>query len=250
MGLTAGTILGIASLAVGTTGAVMSYQAQSAAAKSQSTFGLLNAQSAAQQAKNQGRQQMLGAQIQAASARAQAASAENNAVAIQQQTEADSRAATENIRRDREAFARTLGAIRAAGSDSGVLETTGSPLDFAAAAVQDQQLYESEQRWQDESARRGGFRKAALERAGASQSRLNSDLLMIDGAASLAAGRVGAAQARLDGYAARASAAGIQAGATAGLVSNIGGLGMSSYQMYQNRTPKKTTTGWTGVKAG
>ena len=34
-------------------------------------------------------------------------------------------------------FARTLGAMRAQGSESGLLETTGSPLDFLTKAAED-----------------------------------------------------------------------------------------------------------------
>lgn len=232
------TALGVISLVVGVTGGVMSYTAQSAAADTQSQFGLLNAQAQAQSARLQGRQQQLSAEVQAASSRASAASAANNAQAIQEQTEADSRINQENIRRDREEFRRTVGLMRANASDSGVLETTGSPLDFLVAATEDEQLYESEARWADEVNRRKGFRTAAIERAGGAQAGLNATLQTLEGASAMAAGRVGAAQAKMGGYAAQATAAGMRSGAAAGLVSSIGDSGTNAYQMYRNRTPR------------
>lgn len=236
------TILAIVSIGVAAAGAGMSYSAQTSAARTQSTFALLNAQAQSQAARQQGRQQMLSAEIQAAAARAQQASQANNAAAMVEQVEANSRIASENIRRSREEFARTLGAMRAGASESGVLETTGSPLDFLVKASEDQQLYEAEQRWADEGARRQGFRAAAIERSGAAQSGLNAALYTIDGAAALAAGRLGASQARLNGYAGLAAADGMRTQAAAGLVSNIGSTSLSAYQMYQNRTPRSSGT--------
>ena len=216
----------------------MSYSAQKSAANTQSTFGLLNAQAGAQQARLQGRQQMLSAEVQAASARAQAASAANNALGMKEQVEAESRIATENIRRSRDEFARTLGALRAQGSESGLLETTGSPLDFLTKAAEDQQLFESEQRWADESSRRSGFRGAAVEKARGSQLGLNAALYQLDGSASIAAGRLGVSQARMNGYAAQAGANGMRRDATAGLIGSAAGMATSGYSMYQNRTPR------------
>ena len=238
MGFIVPFIVPILSLAATGVGAGMAYSAQKSAANTQSTFGLLNAQAGAQQARLQGRQQMLSAEIQAASARAQAASAANNAAGMKDQVEAESRIATENIRRSREEFARTLGAMRAQGSDSGLLETTGSPLDFLTKAAEDQQLYESEQRWSDENTRRSGFRAAAVEKARGSQLGLNAALYQLDGQASLAAGRLGVSQARMSGYAARAGATGMRREATAGLIGSATSMAGSAYQMYQNRTPR------------
>ena len=216
----------------------MSYAAQQAAAKTQSTFGLLNAQAGAQAATLQGRQAQLQSNIQAASARAQAATAANNAVGIERQTEAESRIAQENIRRSRQEFSSTLGRMRAGSSDSGVLETTGSPLDFLVKASEDQQLYESEQRWADENNRRLGFRKAEIERASGRGMALNASLFTMQGQAEVAAAKLRASQATMGGYAAQAEAAGTRSAATAGLISSFGNLGMSAYNMYQNYTPR------------
>lgn len=231
-------IIAIGSLIAGGVGGYMSYSAQNAAANTQSQFGLLNAQAAAQAARLQGRQSLLSANIQSAGARAAAASAANNAVAIQSQTEAESRTAQENIRRSRDEFARTLGKMRAGAGDSGVLETTGSPLDFLVKATEDQQLYEAEQRWQDEGNRRAGFRKAAIEAAGGRALGLNASLFQIQGQADLAAAKVRQSQATMGGYAAQAEASGMRAKAAAGLVSGIGDTGMSAFNLYQNRTPR------------
>jgi hypothetical protein len=220
-------------------GAGMSYSASLDAAKTQSTFGLLNAQAGAQAARLQGRQAQLQSSIQAAGAKAQAATAANNAISIEKQTEAESRIAQENIRRSRQEFSNTFGKMRAGASASGVLETTGSPLDFLVKASEDQQLYEAEQRWQDENNRRGGFRKAQVERMSGTGMALNASLFDIQGQAELAAAKVRATQATMGGYAAQAEAAGTRSAATAGLVSNLGDTGMSAYNMYQNRTPRR-----------
>lgn len=239
MGATAAAVIGVLSLAASGVGTYLSYNAQNSAANTQSQFALLNAQSGAQAARLQGRQQMLSAQIQAASAGAQARTAAINAIAIQEQTEQESRIAQGNIRRSRDEFARTLGALRAQAGDSGVLETTGSPLDFLVAASEDQQLMESEMRWQDEGNRRAGFRKAAIERNSGKQLGLNASLFAIQGQADLAASRVAASQARMNGYAGQAEAAGMRSSATAGLISGAANLGSSAFTMYQNRTPRR-----------
>ena len=229
---------GAASLIGGGVGAGMSYFGQKAAAKTQATMGQLNAEASAQQAMLEARQQMWQSKIQAAGAKAQSRSAFNNAVGMQEQVEADSRIATTNIRRSRDEFTRGIGAMRAQGSENGLLETTGSPLDLLTKAAEDQQLFEAEQRWVDENSRRSGFRAAAVERARGTQLGLNAALYQLEAKAALAAGRQKVAQAQMTGYGEQARADGMRREATAGLISSVAGLGASGYNMWQNRTPK------------
>ena len=240
MGMEPVSWIALAGLAISAVGAGVSYSAQSDAAKTSSQFGLMNAQAQAQASRQQAQQAMLSAEVQAASARAGQKSANNNAAAIQAQTEADSRIAQQNIRRSRDEFARTIAAMNAKGSDSGVLQTTGSPLDFLVAASQDEQLYEEEQGWAAGNARAAGLRSAEVARAGGDQLALNASLYSIQGAADMAAGRLGASQARLAGYGSAATAAGMRSSATAGALASAGQIGMSAYDLYRNRTPRTT----------
>lgn len=236
-----GTIIAVISLVVGAVGAGVSYSAQQSAAKSQSLFATLNAQSGLQQTQAQGRAAALQANLAAAKADAAQKSANNNAQAIREQTEMESRVNQENIRKSREKFRHDLSANRAALGSSGIVDTTGSPLDLLVNAAEDQSLFESEQRWSDENNRRKGFRLALAEEYQGRAQGLNSALYQLDAAASLANSRMEQSQIRLNKFSQLASARGASLSATGGLISNIGGLAGNAYGMYQ-RTPTRTTS--------
>ena len=230
--------LAIGSLLLGAVGTGVQYFGAQAAAKSQAQFGLMNAQAAAQSAQLQGRQQMLQAQLQQAAASSAAKSAAANAAAMRDQTEAESRIAQENLRRSRNEFAKTFAEMRAGAGSSGVLETTGSPLDFLVSAASDQQMFEAEQRWADENNRRKGYRAAEAEAMQGKQSTLNANLYALEGVAAQARARLGVTQAKLDGYAASAQARGSSLAAFGGLAGNLAGLAQTGVTLWNNRTPR------------
>ena len=235
-------ILGGAALAASAAGAGMSYSAQRRAAATQEQFGMLNAQAQEQAAMLQSQQAIASLRIQRAAAKAQQVSSERNAAGMRQQVEAESRVAQENIRRSRDAFSKDFGQMRAGLSESGVLESTGSPLDFLVSASEDQALIEAEMKWTDSINRNRGQRQADIEALQGRQAGLNASLFGIQMKAERSAAGLKVAQARLDGFGAQGQAAGMRSQATAGLVSDIGSTAMSGYTLYHNRTPRTPVT--------
>jgi hypothetical protein len=235
MGVTTAAVIGIGASAVG---AGMSYSAQRRAAATQEQFGMLNAQAEEQAARLQSQQTIMSLRLQRASAKAQQVSNERNAKGMRQQVEAESRVAQENIRRSRDAFSKDFGQMRAGLSESGVLASTGSPLDFLVSASEDQALSEAEMKWTDSINRNRGQRQADIEALQGRQAGLNASLFGIQMKAERSAAKLKVAQARLEGFGAQGQAAGMRAQANAGLVSSIGGMGMDSYNLFQNRTPR------------
>lgn len=235
MGVTTAAVIGIGASAVG---AGMSYSAQRRAAATQEQFGMLNAQAEEQAARLQSQQTIMSLRLQRASAKAQQVSNERNAKGMRQQVEAESRVAQENIRRSRDAFSKDFGQMRAGLSESGVLASTGSPLDFLVSASEDQALSEAEMKWTDSINRNRGQRQADIEALQGRQAGLNASLFGIQMKAERSAAKLKVAQARLEGFGAQGQAAGMRAQANAGLVSDIGSTAMSGYNLYQNRTPR------------
>jgi hypothetical protein len=238
MGFTAAAIA-IGAQAVG---AGMSYSAQRKAANTQETFGMLNAQAQEQAARLQSQQTIMSLRLNRAAAIAQKVSSERNAKGMRQQVEAESRVAQENIRRSRDAFSKDFGQMRAGLSESGVLASTGSPLDFLVSASEDQALIEAEMKWTDSINRNRGQRQADIEALQGRQAGLNASLFGIQMKAERSAAGLKVAQARLEGFGAQGQAAGMRAQANAGLVSDIGSTAMSGYNLYQNRTPRTPAT--------
>jgi hypothetical protein len=239
MGVTTAAVIGIGASAVG---AGMSYSAQRKAANTQETFGMLNAQAQEQAAMLQSQQTIASLRLNRAAAKAQQVSNERNAKGMRQQVEAESRVAQENIRRSRDAFSKDFGQMRAGLSESGVLASTGSPLDFLVSASEDQALIEAEMKWTDSINRNRGQRQADIEALQGRQAGLNASLFGIQMKAERSAAGLKVAQARLEGFGAQGQAAGMRAQANAGLVSDIGSTAMSGYNLYQNRTPRTPAT--------
>ena len=238
MGFTAAAIA-IGAQAVG---AGMNYSAQRRAAATQEQFGMLNAQAQEQAAMLQSQQTIASLRLNRAAAIAQKVSSERNAKGMRQQVEAESRVAQENIRRSRDAFSKDFGQMRAGLSESGVLASTGSPLDFLVSASEDQALIEAEMKWTDSINRNRGLRQADIEALQGRQAGLNASLFGIQMKAERSAAGLKVAQARLEGFGAQGQAAGMRAQANAGLVSSFGQMGMDAYTLYQNRTPRTPKT--------
>ena len=198
---------------------------------------MLNAQAGAQQATLQANQAALQAGLQSAQYSAEQRTAAENAAAMRDQVEVESRVAQENLRRSRDEFTRKLAAARADMAGSGVNVATGSPLEMMIEASKQQSQLEAEQRWQDETARRAGFRKAAGVALGGRVAGLNSTLATLQGDAALAEGRTRATQARLEGLAGRAQAAGMRGTALGGLFGSITNSASQYQQFRRNQIP-------------
>lgn len=160
-----------------------------------------------------------------------AKNASENAIAIREETENASKSAQENIRRARQEFAANLARHRAGIADSGVLETTGSPLDLALAAAEDQQMFETESRLTDENNRRRGFRTALGEEKQSTAHTMRGGLAMLDASAQSSVYRMQGIQAGLNRFASDAEARGKRGQAMGSLIGSLGGTASSGYSI-------------------
>jgi hypothetical protein len=235
-----GPVVGTIGLILGAVGTGLSYSAQMSAASTQETFSLLNAQAGVQQATQQANMAALQSQLQSAQADTARRAAEDNAAAMRSRVESDSAQAQENLRRDREEFARKLAAARAQSAGSGVDVTSGSPLDMLLAASEEQAQLEAEQQWQIGNLRSRGFRQAAAVALGGRVEGLNSSLYLLEGEAAQAEGRMRATQARLGGMAGQAQASGQRAAAFGSLFDSLGASAGQAYDLWQYRRASRS----------
>jgi hypothetical protein len=90
----------------------------------------------------------------------------NNAKTIENQVAGQSAAARVTAQRKTEEYARFVGSQRAAIASSGIVESSGTPLDLLAETAQKIQLEREDSLYADELNRREMFREADLERLG------------------------------------------------------------------------------------
>lgn len=230
------TTVAVLGLVLGAVGAGVSYSASMSAAKDQSTFASLNAMSGLQQTRLQGESAALQAQMRQANAEAQQRSANNNATSMREQADAENRIAQENIRKGRIQFQHLLGQQRANRASSGVVDTTGSPLDILVSASEDQAQLETEQRWGAENQRRKGWRQAQIEQNQGNAFGVNAGLYALEGMAARADAAARGTQVRLNEFSQLASARGAAMSATGGAISAAGGLANGYYDYTRYRT--------------
>lgn len=172
MAVTTTTVL-VSAAVIGVIGAGVSAYGQYQSGKTQAAIANFNARN--QEANT--RAQVLGLQAQAAlkeqeaQANFQLRSAESrarlsNAQAIEQQALTQDRINAVNLGKRREEFARMQGAQRASIAASGVVESSGTPLDLLAETAARIQQDQEEQHYTNELQRRTLFSEAAQERLG------------------------------------------------------------------------------------
>jgi hypothetical protein len=215
-----GAVIPFVGLALGVAGSAMSYSAQSNAAETQAQFSALNSTAAAQQSQQQGAIQAAQAGIQSQQQLNQQQAQNQNAEATIQQTEAAAAAQQETAHRNRDEFTRQLSQAISQQGNSGAVIATGSPLDLLMNAADTEQQQQQDSIWKTNEDRKMGYRQAAGERLGASTAGLNASLFQLDALSSIEAGRMGAAEAKLKGYAGAATAAGMQQQAYGNLIGN------------------------------
>ena len=163
----------------------------------------------------------------------------NNATSMENRALSQDRVNRENARRRNDAMAREQGTQRATIAASGVVETTGTPLDLIAETAATIQRDREEQAYGQEIQRRSLFREASMERlggqlalAGATLDRSSTlaaaNLNAAAGKADYLAGLRTAQVTRLSGSAAQRAGA-MQAGAT--LFSTLGSAAGSTYKL-------------------
>lgn len=237
MGTVAGTIA-VIGLILGAVGTGVSYAAQTSAAKNSALFASLNAEAGLQQTKAQGRAQALQAELKAASEGAAQRSASNNAESMRKQADAQIRVDQENIRKQRLGFQRQMASVRAARANSGVIDTSASPLDLLVNASEDETHLEQEMGWSADNNRRKGYRQAQIEENQGRAHGINAGLAQIDGMAAVEAARMQGTQIRLNKFGAIASSQGDQMAAFGSLLGSVGGLGTSASNYNYYRTPR------------
>lgn len=247
MGLEIGTVLGIASLVVGAAGTGLAYYSSQQAASQQQRMALLNMRAQQDAANMQARIQQAQAQFEAAQAellarQQQTEAAAKNAYAASVRTEADNRARAnqENIERSRRDAEKLKAMQLSALAKNGIVDTTGSPLDLLAETADAAHQAAAEAGLETEAERRSLFHEAASAEfdAGmlginANMSRLQAARNQASGVAALAAGRLNARQAQIEGLGAVATARGARTSATAGLVQSLAGLAGTGYDYYR-----------------
>ena len=229
MGWEAATYLAVASLVVGAAGTGYGIYTQNQAAKTQDTFALLNAQMGRQQGQLQARLAMAQANIQAQTAHANERIGMANANAIRGDAEARTRASEQNIistRADQERFQSTQRSMMSA---SGLVDSTGSPLDLLADTASAHQMELAEMQYQTELERRQLFREADMT----AMSGLDAGNEMLKGMSQAAAARMSSRQATLTGYSESAKANAMRSQAVATGIQGTGSALGSSYNYYR-----------------
>jgi hypothetical protein len=182
-----------------------------------------------------------------------------NANMIDQTALAQSRVARESIRRKGGEYRRMQGTQRAAIAASGVVESTGTPLDILAETAAQIQLDREDALYTDELNRRSLFREADMERLGGkmalagatferSSALAEAGLRAAIGQAEYARGVREAEITRLGGVAQKQEYYGkAQATMFDGISSGLGTLGGLAYKYGTYKSSLKTPT--TGVKS-
>lgn len=132
--------------------------------KTQKKMAELNFQMQSDAINQQRQASTMQAAINSQLASSEKAALERNASVLEQQAGVVTSVGRENARRTREDFARMLATQRSSLAKSGLLDTTGSPLQMLAATAEQEQRAVDEQNYQTESQRRGLFREADNQR--------------------------------------------------------------------------------------
>lgn len=239
MGAIAGTVA-VLSLLTSAVGTGISYFAQRDSAKTQSLFANLNASAGLQQTQAQGRAMALQAQLKAAQESVAQRTAQKNAASMREGADAQIRVDQENIRKNRMEFQAKVASVRAGRAGSGVVDTTGSPLDILVSASEDQALSEAEMGWMADNQRRKTYRQAQIEENQGKAHGINAGLAQVDGMAAVAAARMQGTQLELNRFGQIAGAQGMGYGAIGGLLSGLGSLGqgISNWSSLRTRSPR------------
>lgn len=179
------------------------------------------------------------AEINNALAQSQAQGRDNNAISLRNQSEAQSRASEENIRRTRTDMDRITATQRAKIAGSGVVES-GSPLELLADQAGEMQQALNEQHYQADVARRQKYGEAGFEefsgkmiRAGAEgdlwAGKAQADIQRSSAALEAAKGRsqyqMGLRQASFDREAGYSNSKGSMLAGFGSLFNSFGGIG-------------------------
>jgi hypothetical protein len=233
MGIAVPTLLGVGSLVLGGVGAGLQFFGQRQAAQAQEQYAILNSQAQIAQASMSGRIAQAQAAMAETQARAEQANQLANAAALRREADSRSRLAAENMRRMQDEQARWRDSLRARQAASGVVNTTGSPLDLLADAAEAQQMELADSLYQTDLERRSLLDQAQGEERGAAISGIQGNLRYLEGVAAGTAARAAATQARIGAAQARDTGAAQRVAAGAGLAGNFAQLGGDAYSVYR-----------------
>jgi hypothetical protein len=223
---------------IGLAGAGVSAYSQIRAGREQDALARTNLLSQQQAIRQQGAIALMQSRMQEISAQQSA-----QALAIDSQNERnaaeyESRAAQENIRRQREDFSRALAEQRAAIAARGVVDTTGSPLELLLRSAEDQAFSEANARAADEMNRRARFTRASGLDYQSRVAGLNRGSAILAGMAAKQQVATGLAQASIDYRGSRAASTGQMFGAAGTLLEGAMQYGTRRSQLQQITTPR------------
>lgn len=233
-------IVGAIAVVVAAVGAGLSYSASQDAAAQQKDIAAQNFALQTQSINQQAAASSLQAQIAQQLASNEKMTMDRNAVTLEQQAAVNTAAGADNMKRTREDYARMLAAQRAQIGKSGVVDTTGSPLQLLSATATQEQRAADGVLFQTESDRRNLFREADNQRAQG----VSAEMGIYDAQARGSAAQLSASnqlsQAQMNLYSSNAAASGIARQGQAALLSSAGNLG---FQTYQTLNPRTSTAG-------
>jgi hypothetical protein len=223
---------------IGLAGAGVSAYSQIRAGREQDALARTNLLSQQQAIRQQGAIALMQSRMQEISAQQSAQALAIDAQNERNAAEYESRAAQENIRRQREDFSRALAEQRAAIAARGVVDTTGSPLELLLRSAEDQAFSEANARAADEMNRRVRFTRASGLDYQSRVAGLNRGSAILAGMAAKQQVTTGLTQASVNYRSERASAAGQYWGAAGTILEGASQYGTRRSQLKQITTPK------------
>lgn len=223
----------IIATAVTAIGTGISYYGQQQAAKTQSTFALLNAQAQQAQASMQSKMAVSQAAFNAQQVANEQKAGLVNANALRDEADQRTRASQINIARNQEDQARFRSMLLARQGKSGTVAGTESPLEALKKTAELQASENSEMAYQTEIQRRQLFREAEGAERGANMLGIQRDITLMEGSARASAYRAQGVQAQLQGIAGVQAARGASYAAAGGLLSGLGQQGSTLYKDFR-----------------
>lgn len=232
--------LAAAAPVIGLAGAGISAYSQARASREAGSLASVNLLNQQQALRQQGQIAMMQARMQEVSARHTANALAIDAANERNAAEWETRAAQENIRRQREDFSRALATQRAAIAARGIVDTTGSPLELLLQSAEDQAFAEANNRAADEMNRRNRFTRAGSLDYQSRVASMGRGSAILAGMAARQQMTTGLSQARIDALGSRAQAAGGMLAAGSTLLEGAVTYGTRRSQLARITTPTYT----------
>lgn len=232
--------LAAAAPVIGLAGAGISAYSTARASREADQFSRINMLAQQQSLRQQGAIAAMQSRMSEVAAQHQAQALAMDAQNERNAAEYETRAAQENIRRQRQDFSRALAEQRAAIAARGVVDTTGSPLELLLKSAEDQAFAEANARAADEMNRRARFTRAGGLDYQSRLAGMNRQSAILAGMAARQQMTTGLSQSRITRLGERAEAGGMMLRAGGTLLGGLTEYGTRRSQLKQITTPTYT----------